>query len=125
MDWPKSPDSLIQTFAEALPEAPGVERRKMFGYPAAFVGGNLFASLHGSDVVLRLPGDARAVLLNQPGAHIFEPMAGRPMREYVVLPPAIIADRPTLREWVDRAFQHAVGLAPKEPKPARKKASSK
>jgi TfoX/Sxy family transcriptional regulator of competence genes len=125
MDWPKSPDSLIQTFSEVLPEVPTIERRKMFGYHAAFVGGNLFASLHGSDLVLRLPDDARAALLTQSGARVFEPMAGRPMREYVVLPPTIVADRPILREWVDRAFQHAAGLAPKEPKPAKKKASSK
>ena len=39
MDWPKSPESLIQTFAEALPEAPTVERRKMFGFPAALAVG--------------------------------------------------------------------------------------
>jgi TfoX/Sxy family transcriptional regulator of competence genes len=125
VDWPKSPESLIQIFTEALPEAPTIEQRKMFGYPAAFTRGNLFASLHGSDVVLRLPDNARAALLAQPGARIFEPMAGRPMREYVVLPPAIVADGATLREWVDRAFQHVAGMAPKEPKPVKKKAASK
>jgi TfoX/Sxy family transcriptional regulator of competence genes len=125
MDWPKSSESLIQTFAEALPDAPTIERRKMFGYPAAFVGGNLFASLHGNDVVLRLPDDARAALLTEPGARVFEPMAGRPMREYVVLPSAIVGDQTALREWIDRAFQHVAGMAPKEPKPAKNKAPAK
>ena len=122
MDWQKSPESLIQTFAEALPEAPTVERRKMFGFPAAFAGGNMFAGLHGNDVMVRLPEDARATLLGLTGAHLFEPMAGRPMREYVVLPPAVVADHGVLREWLDRGFQYASAMAPKEKtKPAGKR----
>jgi len=44
--WRKSPDDLIALFYAALPEDPRVERRKMFGYPCAFVGGNLFSGLH-------------------------------------------------------------------------------
>jgi TfoX/Sxy family transcriptional regulator of competence genes len=128
MDWQKSPDSLIQSFAEAVPAAPTIERRKMFGYPAAFVGGNLFASLHGNDVVVRLSDEARASLLSQPGARIFEPMAGRPMREYVVVPPSIVADQSSLRDWIDRAFQFVAAMPPKEPKqpkPAKKKGTTK
>jgi TfoX/Sxy family transcriptional regulator of competence genes len=125
MDWQKSPESLIQTFAEALPEAPLVQQRKMFGFPAAFAGGNMFAGLHGNDVLVRLPEDARTSLLSQPGAHVFEPMAGRPMREYVVLPQAIVADRTSLREWLDRGFQYAAGMAPKEARPTKKKGSAK
>ena len=122
MDWQKSPESLVQTFAEALPEAPTVERRRMFGFPAAFAGGNMFAGLHGNDVLVRLPEDARATLLSEPGAHLFEPMAGRPMREYVVLPPSVVADLAALREWLDRGFQFASAMPPKEKtKPAEKK----
>jgi TfoX/Sxy family transcriptional regulator of competence genes len=125
MDWPKSSESTIQTFAEVLPAAPTIERRKMFGFPAAFVGGKLFASLHGNEFVVRLPEDARTSVLRLPGAHVLEVMAGRPMREYVVLPPSIVADQSTLREWIDRAFQHAAAMPLKEAKPARKKASGK
>ena len=44
MAWKKSPPALIETFDAVLPGAPA-ERRLMFGYPAAFVNGNMFMSL--------------------------------------------------------------------------------
>ena len=114
MDWQKSPESVAQTFSEALPEAPTIERRKMFGSPAAFVGGNLFASLHGTTSWCDSPMRLGTRLSVFPGAHAFEPMAGRPMREYVVLPPAIVSDLGALREWLDRGFHFAAGMPPKE-----------
>ncbi len=43
--WEKSPQALVQLFDRVLPESPNVERRKMFGYPCAFVNGNMFAGL--------------------------------------------------------------------------------
>jgi hypothetical protein len=42
MSWRKSPDALVEKFSQIVPPDPRVERRKMFGYPAAFVGGNMF-----------------------------------------------------------------------------------
>src|SRR5205085_6433971 len=93
-----------------------LERRKMFGYPGAFVSGNMFASLHGEKMIVRLPDAERQALLATPGARIFEPMAGRPMREYVVVPDSILADLPTLRIWTEKAFDYAMTLAPKEKK---------
>jgi len=44
MEWRKSPQHLIETFNSVVP-GPPVVPRKMFGYPAAFVNGNLFMSL--------------------------------------------------------------------------------
>ena len=55
MKWTKSPPELVELFDEVVPSAPAVQRRQMFGYPAAFVNGNMFAGLHQSNVVLRLP----------------------------------------------------------------------
>jgi hypothetical protein len=45
MVWQKSPAALIARFDELLPKDPRVARRKMFGYPAAFVNGRMFAGL--------------------------------------------------------------------------------
>ena len=82
---------------------PELIARKMFGYPAGFVGGHLATCLHEHRWIVRLPDDARAELLREPGAAHFEPMPGRPMKEYVVLPQAIVGDPPALDGWVDRA----------------------
>ena len=54
MKWRKSSEVLVAKFSALVPEDPSVERRKMFGYPAAFVGGNLFMGLHREALILRL-----------------------------------------------------------------------
>jgi hypothetical protein len=84
--WRKSPDDLIVLFHAALPDDPRIERRKMFGYPCAFVGGNLFTGLHQENVIVRLAETDRVAAIRKQGARLFEPMTGRPMREYIVLP---------------------------------------
>jgi TfoX/Sxy family transcriptional regulator of competence genes len=121
MQWKKTPPELVATFDKAAPDDPRVTRKPMFGYPALFVNGNMFASTFQDKVVVRL-GESDRAELERRGAAQFEPMAGRPMREYVVVPPAIVAKPAELRAWVDRARSHAAGLPPKA---ATKKATAK
>ena len=122
MKWRKSPDELVARFDLLVPDDPAVERRKMFGYPCAFAGGNLFVGLHQENLLLRLPDDARAEFLEIPGAEVFSPMPGRTMREYVTVPPPLAADAAALRPWVRKALKYALSLPPKKPrakKPSR------
>lgn len=87
----------------------------MFGYPAAFVNGNMAAGLHQDGLVLRLSEIDRAGLMKAGGKQ-FEPMPGRPMREYVVVPPEF-ANKPTeLKKWLGRAVAYAASLPPKAKK---------
>jgi TfoX/Sxy family transcriptional regulator of competence genes len=116
MEMPKSPPELIALFGELAPSGPGVEQRKMFGYPAAFVNGNMFAGLHGPSLVLRLPKDDLQELVAAGGAQ-FEPMPGRPMTGYAIAPESLLTDKPALSAWLDRALQGAAALPPKEKKP--------
>jgi len=111
--WAKSPPALVDAFAAALPDDPRVERRSMFGYPAAFANGQLFTGLHQSDLMVRLGDTDRAALLALRGAKPFEPMPGRPMREYAVVPAAMHADRRALRGWMKKALGYASALPPK------------
>ncbi|MFN2483699.1 MAG: TfoX/Sxy family protein [Candidatus Limnocylindria bacterium] len=111
----KSPPELVERFHATLAAFPEAERRQMFGYPAAFRGGNMFTSLFESRWVIRLPEDARTELADQ-GGEQFEPMPGRPMTGYLLLPPRIVDDDKALRGWVERALAHAAALPPKEPK---------
>ena len=59
----------------------------MFGQLSAFVNGNMFMGIFGDDVILRLPEAERNEVIGAGGGP-FEPMAGRPMKEYVMLPTA-------------------------------------
>jgi hypothetical protein len=92
---------------------PDVQRRQMFGYPAAFIGGNLVTSLHVDRWVVRLPDEALADLMAN-GGTAFEPMAGRPMKSFAVLPEAIVADDDAVAAWVQRAIAHARTMPPKK-----------
>jgi TfoX/Sxy family transcriptional regulator of competence genes len=111
--WRKSSPELIERFDAALPDDPRVERRQMFGYPAAFANGQLFTGLHQEDLMVRLGDVERAKLLALPGAKPFEPMPGRTMREYAVVPPALHANRRALRAWMAKALGYVFSLPPR------------
>ncbi len=115
--WTKSPPELVEQFFAALPDDPRVDRRKMFGFDASFANGQMFAGLFESSMMLRLAEPDRAKL----GAPPFEPVPGRPMKEYVRVPDSLLADRTALRRWVKRGFEYAVALPPKKPKAAKKR----
>ena len=124
MKWHKSPDELVQAFDHCLPIVAGVQRRPMFGYPCAFVNGHLFCGLHQDSVIVRL-SEARRNALVAKGASVFEPMPGRAMKEYVVVPAAIAADREKLRALLSDALAHASSLAPKQKKASAAKSTRK
>jgi TfoX/Sxy family transcriptional regulator of competence genes len=114
MSFPK-PDEESKAFFESLvPDDPRVQSRPMFGNRAAFVNGNMFLALFGSQVAVRLADDDRATLLKQPGTEPFEPMPGRPMKEYVALPQAWRKRRMDAEEWAERSFRWAAQLPPKK-----------
>ena len=122
MAWRKPREDLVQLLHEVIPEgvAP-VEFKPMFGGPCYWTRGNMFAAVHQESIFVRLGEDDRTELLARPGAHLFEPMEGRPMREYVVFPDDMLADREGLRAWMARGLAYAASLPPKEKKPRTKK----
>jgi TfoX/Sxy family transcriptional regulator of competence genes len=123
MAWTKSPPELIAAFERLRPPAEGgVEHRKMFGYACCFVNGNLFVGLHQSSMMVRLDPSDRAEFLTLDGACLFEPMPGRAMKEYVAIPPQVMADEPELARWIERSLAYAGALPPKQPKRRKKKA---
>ncbi len=114
----KAPPELVERFSRVSPGGPEAEARKMFGFPACFLRGNMFMGLHQRNMILRLSPEHRAELIGAGGAQ-FEPMPGRPMKEYVTVPEAVLADDEALRAWVTRAYEFALSLTPKAPKSRR------
>jgi TfoX/Sxy family transcriptional regulator of competence genes len=88
----------------------------MFGMPAAFLNGNMFAGLHEQRFIVRLSPDDLKEALENKGAAPFEPMPGRPMREYVVVPPSAVTVPADLDRWLGLAFGYATSLEPKAKK---------
>jgi len=88
----------------------------MFGYPALFLNGNMFAGTFRDQVVVRLGEKDRAALLKEKGAVPFAPMPGRAMKEYVVVPAALVSRPAALRAWLERALTYADTLPAKKKK---------
>jgi TfoX/Sxy family transcriptional regulator of competence genes len=129
--WKPAPEALIQRFEVALVSLPGTEKKKMFGYPAALAQGNMFAGLFEDRMILRLSVEDRAEFTSRFGATTFEPMPGRPMKEYAVVPKTVLDAPRDLERWLAKSFAFATSLPAKLAKqatvksPPAKKAPSK
>ncbi|MHB8530926.1 MAG: TfoX/Sxy family protein [Caulobacteraceae bacterium] len=122
MAWTKSPQPLVDLLAESLPDDRRIERRKMFGYPIAFVNGNMFAGLFGDQMFARLAPTARQALERTHGPLPLEPMPGRPMKNYTRVPDAILADEAAVADVLAGALAFTAALPAKVKKAKRKPA---
>ncbi len=109
----KSPPELVERFAAILDAYPAAVRKQMFGYPAAFVGGNMATGLFADQWVVRLP-DGEIAAARAAGAGSFEPMPGKAMKAFVTIPSADLADDGALRRWVERGLAHAGSMPAKK-----------
>ena len=117
---PKADPEARAFFQGVVPDDPDVAVRPMFGNLSAFVNGNMFMGVFGPDLFLRLPKEDRDAIAAKGGGP-FEPMPGRPMRDYVLLPAGWRGQPGLVREWVARSLDLARALPPKQPKAKRAK----
>lgn len=119
MDWEKASGELSDILGQAAESFALVERRKMFGGLSLFINGHMFAGVHGRKIVLRLGEAERADAQAEAGTLPFEPMPGRVMKEYVVVPEPVWSSPEALEEWMRRSVEYVGALPPKEPKPKK------
>ncbi len=114
MTWKKPPENLVRFFEEKA--APiDCERRKMFGYPCAFINGNMFFGTYMDGLFLRLGlKEVDEVRARHKDVRSFEPRPGRPLREYVVLPERIHLDDSLFDPLLGASVRYARSLPPKE-----------
>jgi len=124
MQMPKSPPALIERFDTIATDFPEATRRLTFGYPCLYVGGNMVTGLYGESWHVRVGKDDTEALLGLPGARPFEPMPGRPMTGFTLLPEAIVDDDREVREWVRKAISYVSTMPVKTPKPKTSKAKT-
>jgi TfoX/Sxy family transcriptional regulator of competence genes len=112
MKMPKSPETM-DWFREFVAGWPQVESRPMFGQVAGFVNGQMTGGTFGTEVNLRLSEAERHEFVEKYQARTFEPMEGRPMKEYVVVPTAVRADPEMLADWFEKSVTYTAGPPPK------------
>lgn len=112
--WRPAPPEMVARFNDIVRDMlPGAEMRKMFGYPCVFVNGNMLAGLFDDFMMMRLSPVDRRAFLQLDGAREFSPMPGRSMREYVAIPPDLVADDERLAAWLQRGRAYTESLPPK------------
>ncbi len=113
MNFEKSTPESLAIFASLAPTGPLIEQKKVFGYPACFVNGNMFTALHGNTMIIRLDLTKRQQFIDQTGGQIFEPMPGRAMKEYVAVPAELFNQQSQLDRWLAYSLEYASSLPPK------------
>lgn len=81
--------SQYDTVVDEVTATSPAKSSKMFGMPCLKNdSGKAFAGFYQEAMVFKLGGAAHARALALPGAHLFEPMQGRAMKAWVVVPAA-------------------------------------
>ena len=119
MKWQKPSQKLIDIYNSIAPNDSIIEKRKMFGYPCSFVNRNMFFGTHNENLFLRLSESDRIEFLALPEAKQFEPMPGRIMKEYVIIPTWLIEKRDELNQWIGKSLKYVLSLPPKTKKKKR------
>ena len=114
MKIPRPEQPSMTLFRSLVPNDPHVTVRPMFGNLSAFVNGNMFFGLFGDDIFLRVSAQDQAELLKTRGASNLEPMKGKPMKDYVVIPKAWRNELETLKAWVKKSLAWSSKLPPKK-----------
>jgi hypothetical protein len=118
MEWKKASQGQVEYLAEMMKGIP-CEHRKMFGYPCYFINRNMFIGLFGDDIFIRLSPEDRAELSERAEIVPFEPMAGRPMKDYVMLPVELVEDREQLASIIAKSVEYTSTLPEKVKKPRK------
>jgi len=111
MPWEKVPPENETWLARMVADYPDAEKRKMFGCPVFFIGGNMWVGAHERNFILRLTLDDQEEILQHPAVTHFAPM-DRPMREYVLIPPEAYRDEDWFRGWLQRSADYVRALPP-------------
>lgn len=111
----KSPPELVERYGAVLDRVawPEVGRRPMFGYPCAWVGGNMASGLFATTWWARLPPERIAAVLASGEGRTFELMPGRPMKGYTAMSDAVVADDARVEAFVREALDYTATLPPK------------
>lgn len=115
---PKPSEQAKAAFHNLVPPDPAVTTRPMFGNLSAFVNGNMFCGLFGEDLFVRVSEEDQAKIRKQ-GGKAFEPMPGRAMTGYVVVPSGWQKKSDASRAWIVTALSWSKALPPKVAKVAK------
>jgi TfoX/Sxy family transcriptional regulator of competence genes len=105
----KPSQRLTGIFDQAVLPYPFVQKKLMFGCPAAFVNGNMACGIYEDKFFLRLKEADRREFATVERSQQFAPM-GRIMKEYMVFPAWMLDEPDTLDIWLQKCLSFTRSL---------------
>ena len=116
MAWKKSPKELTDFLDEKMKDV-DCEKRKMFGFPAYFINGNMFTGTFEEHMFLRLSQEDRGKIQGEhEKVKPFEPSKGRVMKEYMIVPKSLYENKKDFSFWIKRSIAYVSHLPSKKKK---------
>jgi hypothetical protein len=108
-------EGLAERIKNILMETPNLDEKKMFGGLAFMLNDYMFVGIIGENLMARVGPNQYELALKKP---FVTPMdfTGRPMKGYVYVQPAGIAEDDELAYWVDLCADFVKTLPPKKAK---------
>ncbi len=120
MQWEKPSQELIELLVTRM-EPFGAQKKKMFGSTCYFANDKMFTGVHESHIFLKLSEkDRDEIKALYKDTTQFEPMKGRPMREYVNLSPLLYRDQKIHEQWIERSMKYVMSMPAKAAKTKKK-----
>ena len=114
--WKKTPPELVE-FLHASVKGIPCRLKPMFGYPVYFINDNMFIGTHQENLFLRLSEkDRKSLEQENDEVHLFEPLPGRVMKDYVVLPEFLVGNKTVFAKWLRKSAEYVFSLPPKKRK---------
>lgn len=105
-------EDLAQRIRQYLLNQPGLVEKKMFGGIGFMVHGNLACGVNQDDLIVRVGPDRYPEIIMRPHVRPFD-MTGRPMKGWVLVSAAGVADEEALTDWLKQGVDFAMSLPPK------------
>jgi hypothetical protein len=97
-------EALAERIRQRLGRRKGIEEKKMFGGIGFLLNGNMLVGVWKDSLIVRLGPDEGDAALREPDVRVFD-ITGRPMKGWVLIEPAGVADDEQLGGWIDRAMK--------------------
>jgi len=113
MQWKKPSEKAFNFLKKNLKNV-DCQMKKMFGHLTYFIRNNMFIGVHEDAIFLRLSlADKEKVLAKYSIIKPFEPMPGRIMKEYVVIPEHIYNNKKIFLELLRKSIDYVSSLSSK------------
>jgi len=105
-------EQLAQRVRDKIGTPAGLAEKKMFGGLAFLIHGNMSVGIHHDELIVRVAPDSTDAALREPGVRPFD-ITGKPMKGWLLVGGAGIANAAALAKWVRRGVEYASSLPPK------------